>query len=150
REGEVVFERNDYTNSFYMVVEGEAKVEARDESGKPAVYALGSGHFFGELGLISGRRRSNTVRAGHGCVLVEAPRRAMLKLIASVDSVRKQIDETFLRRAVRTYLAPMLPQAELDELLAEGVEVKKYAGGETLFEEGAPPDGLYLIRRGSV
>ncbi len=38
--------------------------------------------------------------------------------------------------------------AALDELLADGVEVKKYGGGDILFKEGDPPDGLYLIRRG--
>ena len=55
-----------------------------------------------------------------------------------------------LKRAVRAYLAPMLPDAELDALLAEGVQVKAYGGGEALFTEGDAPDGLYLIRRGSV
>jgi CRP-like cAMP-binding protein/thioredoxin reductase/Fe-S-cluster-containing hydrogenase component 2 len=148
--GEVVFERNDYTNSFYMIVSGEVRVEVPREGAPPDHFPLGPGQFFGELGLISGRRRSNTVRAGSDCVLIEAPRRAMLKLIASVESVRKLVDETFLKRAVRAYLAPMLPDSELDELIADGVAVKTYGGGEVLFREGDAPDGLYLIRRGSV
>ena len=148
-EGKIVFHRNDYTNSFYMVVAGEVQVEVPQEEGPSKWFPLPTGQFFGELGLISGRRRSSTVRAGAHCVLVEVPRRAMLKLIASVESVRKQIDETFMTRAVRAYLAPMLPEAELAEL-AEGVQVKKYAGGEVVFKEGDPPDGLYLLRRGSV
>jgi CRP-like cAMP-binding protein/thioredoxin reductase/Fe-S-cluster-containing hydrogenase component 2 len=146
REGEVIFRRNDYTNSFYMIVGGEVRIEG--EQGKE--FALGAGQFFGELGLISGRRRSNTVKAGAHCVLIEAPRRPMLKLQASVESIRKQIDETFMKRAVRTYLAPMLPEAELDELVTGGVEVRKYGGSEVLFSEGDAADGLYLIRRGSV
>jgi len=146
REGEVLFERNDYTNSFYMVVGGQVRVEG--EAGQS--FPLGAGQFFGELGLISGRRRSSTVRAGANCVLVEAPRRAMLKLVASVESVRKSVDATFLQRAVRAYLAPMLPEAELAELVASGVEVRRYGGGEALFKEGDAPDGLYLLRRGSV
>ena len=140
-QGETVFERNDYTNSFYMIVSGEVRVET---------FTLGAGEFFGELGLISGRRRSSTVKAGRNCVLIEAPRRAMLKLIASVESVKKRIDEVFLKRSVRMYLAPMLPDAELDELLADGVQVKTYGGGEVLFKDGDVADGLYLIKRGSV
>ena len=150
REGEVIFERNDYTNSFFMIVSGEVKVEVRREGEPVSWFTLPAGEFFGELGLISGRRRSSTVKAGADCVLVEAPRRAMLKLVASVESARKRIDETFLKRAVRAYLAPMLPQAELDELVADGVQVRSYAGGDTLFKEGDAPDGLYLVRRGSV
>ncbi len=149
-EGEVLFRRNDYTNSFFMVVGGEVQVEAPRDDGPGGWFALGPGQFFGELGLISGRRRSSTVRAGPDAVLLEAPRRAMLKLVASVESIRRQVDETFLKRAVRTYLAPMLPDADLDELLAAGVATRSYGGGEALFEEGDPADGLYLIRRGSV
>ncbi len=146
REGEVIFKKNDYTNSFFMVAGGEALVEAAGGN----VIRMPAGEFFGELGLVSGRRRSSTVRAGRDCVLVEAPRRAMLKLIASVEAVRKTIDETFMKRAVRAYLAPMLPDAELEELVTDGVQVRRCAGGEVLFKEGDPADGLYLIRRGSV
>ncbi len=146
REGEVLFERNDYTNSFYMVVGGQVLVEG--DGGK--IFPLGAGEFFGELGLISGRRRSSTVRAGANCVLVESPRRAMLKLVASVEAIRKRVDETFLKRAVRAYLAPMLPEEELAELVTSGVEVRRYGGNEVLFKEGDAPDGLYLLRRGSV
>ncbi|HLX24104.1 MAG TPA: cyclic nucleotide-binding domain-containing protein [Usitatibacter sp.] len=149
-EGEVVFARNDYTNSFFMIVSGEVKVEVLREGKSPTWFPLQAGQFFGELGLISGRRRSSTVKAGADCVLIEVPRRAMLKLIASVESVRKQVDETFLKRAVRTYLAPMLPEEDLNELIADGVQVRSYSGGETLFKEGDAPDGLYLLRRGSV
>ena len=150
REGEYVFRRNDYTNSFYMVVGGEAMVEQLSGGRTAGWFALGPGQFFGELGLISGRRRANSVKAGRDCVLIEAPRRAMLKLIASVESLRAIVDATFLKRAVRAYLAPMLPDAELDALLAEGVDVRRFGGGEVLFREGDAPDGLYLIRRGSV
>jgi CRP-like cAMP-binding protein/thioredoxin reductase/Fe-S-cluster-containing hydrogenase component 2 len=149
-EGEAIFERNDYTNSFFMIVSGEALVEVLREGAPSSWFPLAAGEFFGELGLISGRRRSSTVKAGRDCVLIEAPRRAMLKLIASVESIRKRVDEAFLKRAVRAYLAPMLPQAELDELISDGVEVRTYGGGESLFKEGDASDGLYLIRRGSV
>ena len=92
--GEVIFERNDYTNSFFSIVAGEVdvEIEAASAAGRPErrCVALGAGEFFGELGLISGRRRSATVRARPGCVLIETPRRSMLKLIASVESVRRR------------------------------------------------------------
>jgi Fe-S-cluster-containing hydrogenase component 2 len=110
---------------------------------------LGTGSFFGELGLISGRRRAATVKAGKGCVLIETPRRSILKLIASVDSVRKAVDTVFLKRAVRAYISQDLPDEDLDSLV-EGAQMKKFDGGDVLFAEGAAADGLYLLRRGSV
>ena len=87
--------------------------------------------------------------AGANCVLIETPRRSMLKLIASIESVRKQIDETSLRRAVRVHIAPFVPVEDVVEML-KGAVVKTFTAGQTLFKEGDEADGFYLIRRGSV
>ncbi len=149
KPGEIVFNRLDYTNTFYSIVEGEVGVELNGGTPDARWIVLRSGDFFGELSLISGRRRAATVKAGQDCVLVETPRRSMLKLIASVDSVRRTIDATFLKRAIRAYLSQELPEADLDAL-AEGAQIRAVAAGDTLFAEGAAADGLYLIRRGSV
>jgi hypothetical protein len=75
KQGEVIFQRNDYTNSFYMIVAGTVEVESLEDGKHKGWFPLPAGTFFGELGLISGRRRSSTCRAGPGCVLIEAPRR---------------------------------------------------------------------------
>ena len=149
KQGEVVFERNDYSNSFFSIVRGQVQIQGADAdtSGKPVL--LDTGNFFGELGLISGRRRSATVRAAERCILVETPRRTMLKLLASVDSVRKELDLVALRRAVRKYVAPEVTEADLTGLI-EGSQIRHYKAGDALFNEGDKSDGLYLIRKGSV
>lgn len=149
-EGEIIFSKNDYTNSFLSIVEGHAEVEVFDENGASSWIRLEKGQFFGEMGLISGRRRTATVRAGTGCSLVETPRRLMLKFIASVETIRRQIDEIFVRRAITTYLAPNLPHEAVSELMAGGVQLRRYAANEIIFREGDAPDFLYLIRSGSV
>jgi CRP-like cAMP-binding protein/Fe-S-cluster-containing hydrogenase component 2/thioredoxin reductase len=147
---EVIFRRNDYTNTFYSIIEGECFVEIGGDDGNASRWVrLGTGSFFGELGLISGRRRAATVKAGKGCVLIETPRRSILKLIASVDSVRRAVDTVFLKRAVRAYISQDLPDEDLDHLV-QGAQVKKFDGGESLFAEGDAADGLYLLRRGSA
>src|SRR5262249_41889779 len=87
--------------------------------------------------------------AGENCVLVETPRRSMLKLIASIESVRRQIDQTSLRRAVRAQVAKMMSEADLEEI-CQGATIKSFAAGQTIFKEGDAADGLHLIRRGSV
>ena len=67
---------------------------------------LKQGEFFGEMSLISGRRRSATVVAGANCVLVETPRRSMNRLINSVEAVKREIDEVFILRAIQSRFAP--------------------------------------------
>ena len=146
--GETIFERNDYTDSFYSIVEGEVEVVLSATSESRTV-TLGPGEFFGEMSLISGRRRSATVRAGRGCVLIETPRRSMNKLIYSVPGVKRVIDEAFLRRAILANIAPDAPPAAVAELVSSaGVLVFK--PGETLFREGEAGDCLHLIRKGSA
>ncbi|MDQ8038672.1 MAG: cyclic nucleotide-binding domain-containing protein [Pedobacter sp.] len=148
--GEFIFRKNDYTNSFISIAEGYVEVEVFDEAGNQSWIRLERGQFLGEMGLISGRRRTATVRAGEDCALVETPRRLMLKLIASVEAIRQKIDEVFLRRAITTYLAPKLPPEAVAELMSDGVEVRRYRSDEVVFREGDAPDALYLIRSGSV
>ena len=149
KTGAVIFEKDDYSNTFFSVVDGEVLIDGKDKDDNPKQFALKRGEFFGEMGLLSGRRRSSTVRAGKGCVVIESSRRSMLKLIASNASVRRQVDETSLRRAVRAQVAPTLSDQEMDELV-KGASIKSFASGQPLFKEGDEADGLHLIRRGSV
>lgn len=147
-EGETIFRRNDYSNSFYSIASGEVEIEIDPENPSRRV-RLGIGEFFGEMGLISGRRRAATVHAGRNCVLIETPRRSMNKLIASVAAVKRVVDEVFLRRALQSRLAAGLPPEDLQELV-QAATLKAYKAEELLFKEGDPGDALYLIRRGSV
>lgn len=147
KEGEVIFSRNDYTNSFYSVVEGSVEVVIDEATGKRV--RIGEGHFFGEMGLISGRRRNATVYAGRYCVLVETPRRTMLRLLSSVDEVRRRIDQVFILRAIHSQFAPNSSLEDLSDLV-NSAELRQYAPGEVLFAEGESGDELHLVRRGSL
>ncbi len=142
---DVIFHKNDYTNSFISIIEGEVEVETDD--GK--FIALGQGQFFGEMSLLSGRRRSATVRASANCVLLETPRREMIKLMNSYEQVRQVIDQHFIVRTLRADLVPDSPMGEL-EAVAATAELKTFRAGDVLFREGDEADGLHLIRNGSV
>jgi CRP-like cAMP-binding protein/Fe-S-cluster-containing hydrogenase component 2 len=145
--GEVIFRRKDYTNSFYCIVEGEVRVLV-DDAEKEGV-ALKRGEFFGEMSLISGRRRAATVVAGNGCLLIETPRRSMLRLINSVDAVRRYIDQAFIARTIQSRFAPELDAAQLHGMVASA-ELKRFKAGEVLFNEGDVGDCIHIVRVGSL
>ncbi len=149
KNGDIIFEKDAYSNTFFSIVDGEVFIEGTDQDGNVKQFSLKRGEFFGEMGLLSGRRRAATVRAGKNCVVIESSRRSMLKLIASNASVRRKVDETSLRRAVRAQVAPTISDQEMDELV-KGATIKSFPSGRPLFKEGDEPDGLHLIRRGSV
>ena len=78
---------------------------------------VGVGDFFGEIGLIAGRRRSATVLAAETSVMLESPRRSMIKLINSVEAVERSMNEVALVRQLRTYLSPHLTDEALQPVL---------------------------------
>lgn len=147
--GEIFFRKNDYGNSFFSIVEGSVQIQIEAESGKPRIIILGRGDFFGEIGLLSGRRRSGTVIAGKGCVVIETPRRTMLKLLDSAPGAQRRLDEVSLKRIIRNCFGAPMEESQVEHLVQE-TKPKKFATGEVLFCEGDKADGLYMIRRGSV
>ncbi|MDP1526232.1 MAG: cyclic nucleotide-binding domain-containing protein [Rhodocyclaceae bacterium] len=147
--GEVIFRRNDYGNSFFSLLRGAVEIHIEGQDGKKVIIKLAQGDFFGEIGLLSGRRRSATVVAGNECVLVETPRRSMLKLLDAVPGVQRKLDEVALRRVIRGCLGASLAESEVAHLV-QAAKSRQFAVGEVIFNEGDESDALYMIRKGSV
>ena len=146
--GDAVFRRNDYTNTFFSILSGSVEIEVGEGASARRI-PLGAGQFFGEMGLLSGRRRTATVYAGKDCVLIETPRRDMIKLISSVDAVREVIDRLFITRTIQTGFAPKASFQELESIAARA-KINKYKPNQVIFAEGDHADTLHLIRNGSV
>jgi CRP-like cAMP-binding protein/Fe-S-cluster-containing hydrogenase component 2 len=144
--GEIIFSRNDYTDTFFSIIAGGVEIEL---PGKEQGLKLEAGAFFGEMGLLSGRRRSATVRAASDCVLLESPRKQILKLMNSVAAVKRQLDEAFMLRALQTSVFPDAEGSFLKEVVSRA-KLKNFKKGEVLFSEGEDGDVLYVIRKGSV
>jgi CRP-like cAMP-binding protein/thioredoxin reductase/Fe-S-cluster-containing hydrogenase component 2 len=153
RDGEVILRQNDYSDSFLVVSAGEVDIEvtppAAPKAGARRVATLKAGNFFGEMSLISGRRRNATGIARGGVRLIEIPRKAMLKLMATDAPVRGMVDRSFLIRAFQGYLFPELSESVLWSLVGKA-RIERLERGKTLFTEGDPGGALYLIRNGQV
>jgi Fe-S-cluster-containing hydrogenase component 2/CRP-like cAMP-binding protein/thioredoxin reductase len=146
KAGDVIFRKNDYTNSFFTLLAGTVEIEVGEDAHR---LSLTQGQFFGEMSLLSGRRRSGTVFAGTGCVLIESPRREIMKLMSSVEAVKRVVDQHFVIRAIQTGFAP---EASYDELkpVAARARFTRFKTDEPLFREGDEATTLHLIRSGSV
>ncbi len=146
--GDVIFERNDYTNSVYSIVNGAVDVQI-NPADPSEVVTLGAGSFFGEMGLIAGRRRTATIIAREQCFLVETPRRAMLRLINSVPAARRVLDQAAISRQIQMHLAPNIDPEMLREVV-ETAEIESFSAGDTVITEGETSNDVYLIRTGSM
>ncbi len=146
REGEVVFDVGEFGTSFFTIVDGEVRLEDPDTG---LTNHLGRGQFFGELSLLSGRPRLERATAGPGCVLVETPRRTMLKLMNSNDEVRAGIDWMFVIRELQRSFAPHAAFKELGDI-ADRVTIRQYKAGDSVFSQGDSGECMYLVRSGAV
>jgi CRP-like cAMP-binding protein/Fe-S-cluster-containing hydrogenase component 2/thioredoxin reductase len=146
--GDIVFRRNDYTNSLYSILEGEIGIEI-DPAHPDDLVRLGVSEFFGEMGLISGRRRTATTVATQPSLLLEVDRNTMVRLVRSVPDIKAVIDREAVVRQIKTYLAPGIEHEQLHDVLASA-QVLEFKPNDVLIEEGAQDDPVYLIRKGSV
>ena len=147
REGDVIYRPGEFGTSFFTIVSGD--VILRPTEAGAVESQLHVGEFFGEMSLLSGRPRTETAIAGPACILVETPRRTMLKLMNSNEDVRKGIDWIFVVRELQRQFAPSATLAELRDI-ATSLTVQKYKAGDVVFPEGQNGDRLYIVRSGGI
>ncbi|HLZ74616.1 cyclic nucleotide-binding domain-containing protein [Phenylobacterium sp.] len=148
RKGEVIFERNGVGSSLFGIAQGSVLVEVDPKDPKITV-PIPTGSIFGEVGLISGRRRGATIRAGEDCIVVEIPRTGALKLMAQVAEARDTVNRITTERQILQIFKSGLTPADLAEVLPEAqtMEVK---AGQPIMSEGDEGDDLFIIRSGSM
>lgn len=146
--GDVVFRRNEPGSSMFAIAEGSVAVEINPNDPSITV-PIEQGSIFGEVGLISGRRRGSTIRAAEPLVCVELSRNAALKLIASSPEASKVVNQIAIERQMLQMFGSGLTPSDIAPLV-ETAEVLHLRAGETLIKEGDDGKDVYIIRRGSM
>jgi CRP-like cAMP-binding protein/thioredoxin reductase len=151
KDGDTIIRQNDYTNDFLVIASGRVGLSRKPENGteETKIAELTAGNFFGEMSLISGRRRNATARAIGETRMIEIPRKAVLKMLANAPRAKAFVDQAFMLRAFGGYLFPGVPEALLGELVDKAV-VETYGKDAVVCKEGDPGDAFYLIRNGMV
>ena len=146
--GGVVFRQGEYTDTFFSILEGELEFASAPGATNRNV-RLGKGDYFGEIGLLSGRPRSGTVKALGKCVVLETGRRKMRDLLNRNPRIEEALNSAWLRRTLRSMFGPWVSPPDIERLQTTAA-LQSFDTGWTLFEEGEAPKGVFLIRDGSV
>ena len=145
RKGEVVFEKGEPGSSLFAIADGHAEVEV----GPDVTVPIEQGSIFGEVGLISGRKRGATIRAGADAIFVEVSRTAALKLMAAVPGAKRVINRISLERQLLQIFKGGLTVEDLAPVVDEA-EVIRVPAGKVVLQEGDAGDDVYVIRSGSM
>ncbi|MBC7521379.1 MAG: cyclic nucleotide-binding domain-containing protein [Sandarakinorhabdus sp.] len=148
RAGEIIFERSAPGSSLFGIADGEVRVEINPDNPSITV-PIGKGQIFGEVGLISGRRRGATVRAGTDCILVEISRSAALKLMSAVPAASREVTRTTTERSLLQIFKSGLTAQDLADVTASA-KVETIRAGQSIIKEGETGDDIFIIRSGSM
>ena len=94
-EGKHLVDEGDYAYEFMAIEEGEAEVVRGDET----LATLGSGDYFGEIGLLEDDRRNATVIARSSMRLITLDQWDMKRLEKAIPSAAEKIRETVRSRS---------------------------------------------------
>jgi predicted acylesterase/phospholipase RssA/CRP-like cAMP-binding protein len=154
--GEVLVHDGDEAAEVFVVIRGELEVVLDRDGSSQQVATMGSGSVVGEIGVLSGDRRSATLRANGATSVAVLPRDVFRELLAENPDASEELAARALARLRRTQLVAHFnerfgvfdPEAlAMVEAVAQWVELR---AGETLFEQGDPGDAAFLVATGRL
>ncbi len=83
KRGEVIMRQNDLGSSMFVLVDGKVTVSVHEPGGDRMVATLGPGEVVGEMSLMTGDRRSATVRAKGKVTALEISKAALEPILAA-------------------------------------------------------------------
>ncbi len=148
RKGDVIFERNEPGSSLFGIADGGVLVQV-DPNDRSVTVPIEQGSIFGEVGLISGRKRGATIAAAEDTICVEISRTAALKLQSQVPAAKAAIERISTERQLLQMFGSGLTADDIAEVV-ETSEIRQVKAGEAIITEGEEGKDIYVIRVGSM
>ncbi|BEV02512.1 cyclic nucleotide-binding domain-containing protein [Novosphingobium olei] len=146
--GATVFEKNDPGSSLFAIADGSVNVRL-DPNDASKVVPIPQGSIFGEVGLISGRRRGATIVAAEDCICVEISRNAALKLQSQVPTAKRAIERISIERQLLQMFGSGLTKEDVAEVV-QTAKIMSVRAGDAIIKEGDDDKDIYVIRVGSM
>lgn len=157
--GVLCLQEGDVSDCLFVIDSGQVRLTPRGTEGKRnSSVELGPRACFGEVGFLSGDRRSATVTAVTDCSLLKVSRDAFDRLARQFPREAAIITGRICSRSREVHLSSALRRSELfgsvdgevlKELEAE-LELRNLASGEILFRRGEPGEAMYLVIAGRL
>ena len=147
--GEPIFRRDAPGSSLFAIAQGSVAVEVNPNDPSITV-PIGQGSIFGEVGLVSGRRRGATIRAAEDTVVVELSRKAALKLIGSSPEAAEAVKRISIERQMLQLFGSGLTPVDIRPLVDSAVTEEISAGKPVITEGDTEDKDIFIVRFGSM
>ncbi|MGH8507606.1 MAG: cyclic nucleotide-binding domain-containing protein [Gammaproteobacteria bacterium] len=158
-QGQFLIRQDDPGDSLYVILEGQFLVTRKNDRGEEVhLNRVGPGACVGEIALVTGERRSASVRAECDSIAARLGRDAVEHARRTAPQVAARLARIIVERLQRAELQSLLffgdqfksmSQAVLQDLEAE-MELKLCPSGACLMREGDDCDGSYVVVSGRL
>lgn len=153
--GAVLVKQGEYSEDFYVLIEGLATGYRTHEDGATEIVgAFGAADWFGEMTALSHQPQYATVKAERPCVLLVLDAPLFQKVYKAGGSFADLVDARYRERALAAHLrtAPIFKGLDRARLraVAKQVEFKTFEEGATIAAAGTKAEAVYLVRSGVV
>ena len=151
--GEVLAREGTYYERLLVVVAGALEQSAAAAGGtRTRILVLDPGTFHGYASVLGRSTEPFTISAVDTSVIVEFTKAAVAQLMRESPSFARTLENLYEQSSVWTQArsSPVLsnlPVEAVDRLL-EHAHLRTLRPGETLYREGDPPSGIYLVKEG--
>jgi hypothetical protein len=126
-DGEVVFKQDSKSESFYLIYRGSVRILRKQQGREIQLAVLVKNDYFGEMGLISRKKRSGTVTATSDTMLLVLTRKDFETLFKKTPQLRLNLDVTVRsRQLARTLQFKWLRSDEVIYFLARKHRIVLY------------------------
>ena len=105
-KGSTLYSQGDEGDALYIIASGQARKIAHDQGGETVIGFLGRGDTLGEIGLLTGERRTSTARLDTTCEFLKLLRKDFEEVLRENPSILLHLSRTISRRLVENAKAP--------------------------------------------
>jgi CRP-like cAMP-binding protein len=99
KSGEIILREGERSDSMFIIISGSVRVETKHKGKTVELAVLKGGDFFGEVALLTGKKRTATVVANESASLLEMRKGDFLTLSDKYPQLRHTLETTLERRA---------------------------------------------------
>lgn len=154
-DGVYLVRQGEAANSLFVIIDGSVRVFIEGVE-DVELHELGAGTLIGEVALVLGGERSASVIAHTQTRALELQRKDFEDLLAQYPEALKPfsaaLQERMRRGRIAFYLRSLIGDLEPSAMreIEEQLTWVRLDSGETLFRQGEPPNGAYIIAVGRV
>ena len=151
--GAMIIREGDLADAMYIISSGKVSVIKTGVDQQPRIVAeLGTGAFFGEIGLLQGVPRTASIRADSTVETIVLDKETFIRLVTQTDLTSDEIAAVMQQRMVATTLAAILPNLPLERIaeMLPNASVQRHAARTKVIRQGEQADAFYILIKGQV